>query len=148
VITATLNSANVLEANTVTVTFKDASGADVHRPISIEAKVIPQTLTWNGNGTATTTYQYGKTSYEGLAVTLPVVSGTAPTGVTVTLNGVDKAGAYTTVVNVPSADANYVYAPLTVDVTVEKIKIHTVAWENSYVFTWGDAAAESIVVYG
>lgn len=149
VITGTLNSPNVLEAKTVTVTFKDASGAEVHRPLSIEAKVIPQTLTWNGNGTASVTYQYGKTSYAGLAVTLPTVSaGTAPTGVTVTVNGVSKAGTYTTVVNVSSADANYAYAPLTVDVTVEKIKIETVAWENEYVFAWGNAAAKNIVVYG
>ena len=165
--TAAFNSANVEEASVITVTFA-LSGANAAnyiapRALTVPAAITPRVLNWSGNGTAETTYVIGTSSYTGLDVTLPalntanvvVVNGT-PEAVavqgtyTAAINGVTKAGAYATTVSVALDNANYVAAPVTVDVTVKKIVIvGAIEWsQNTFEFAWGDEAVYAIMAYG
>ena len=164
-VNAAFNSKNVKDASYITVSF-ELTGADKDKYVApasftIDATIRPVTLEWAADGTASTTYEPGKTTYSNLAVTLPglkaggVVSGdtvsVSTSAVTATVGGVDKAGDYTANVAVALTGAdkdNYTIGALNVKVTVGKILITEVKWDNEYSFVWGDAAANKIEVYG
>ena len=136
-VSAAFNSKNVADANRITVTFT-LSGADASKyaapnPIYIDATIRPVELEWAANGTATTVFKSGKTTYSDLPVTIPalktagIIAGdqvsASTTTVTVTAGGVSGAGNYTAsaLVALTGADkGNYTVAPLTVDVTSGK----------------------------
>lgn len=164
-VNAAFNSKNVKDASYITVSF-ELTGADKDKYVApasftIDATIRPKTLEWAADGTASATFEKGKTTYTNLAVTLPalkaggVVSGdtvsVSTADVKVTLGGVDKAGEYTASAGVALTGAdkdNYTLGALTVKVTVGKILITDVKWANEYSFVWGDAAAHEIEVYG
>ena len=168
--TVKLNAATVLEAKTLTVTFKlvdldttDAKDATesytAPDAIVIPAKVTPKTVRWE-SGTVATAIDlvYGQTSYDvDFLSMLPALNaGDIIAGDTVTVtsasntfNGIDKKQTLNPVINVVISNTNYAVEAISATVTVNPIVI-TVDWSGVLSgYSWGDAGVylESVLAY-
>ena len=146
--TAKLNAATVTDAKYVTVTFKlvdldandgvDATvGYQAPNPVVIPAKVTPKALAWaSGSINVAFDLEYNKTAY-GIDVKnlLPALTGFVGSdtanvvSASKTVYGVEKAGTYSTTVDVVIDNANYTVGAVTVGYTVNRMVL-TVDWST------------------
>ena len=133
---AKFNSANVGDANAITIEYtKDGASNTIVLP----AKINPKQLTWSAGGKVEVVYDpAGNGVYEGKAVDTTgltlngvqdgdEVSFVQPT-VSFVLNGYQNMVTYADVELSGSAAGNYTVAPLTVSVVVKPIEITAIEW--------------------
>ena len=126
-------------------------------------KILPRPITWSqGSGSVSVRFPYvmGQSTYTealdtnafGALQFSGVVNGDTvhvnSTATSATFYNVQKAGAAQTTVTVGIDNNNYVLTqPLTVNATVEQIRITQIHWEE-YHFTWGDTVVITVLGEG
>lgn len=153
----------------VTVKF-ELDGADkdefviANPSVSFTGSIAPYALSWAaGNATATADYAIGKTCYAfadadlankpaidtaGVPATLAAeVGAIVPTVTAVTPVMTGTAGNYETTAEVTLSNANYVIGAMPVSVTINKIGIVALTWENVTGIAYGDPKSASVTAY-
>ena len=158
VASASFNDANVANAYEIIVKFK-LTGADAYKyaqpaDLRLSAKILPKALEWNGNASATVTYDPDVESFE---ITPTMLGSTVPalkpvTGLESEINALNptvtfvnalaaanaSATPYDTTASVDLGNANFTVASLPVKVTVNPIEITNIVWEGNTTLTYGD----------
>ncbi len=158
VASAKFNDANVASAYEIIVKFtlsgKDAYKYALPADLRLSAKILPATVEWNGEASATITYDPTVKSYtiapSLLGDTVPAlkpitgleteIAALAPSVTFVNaLNAVSaSATPYDTQASVDLGNANFKAAPLPVKVTVNPIEITDIVWTGETTLTYGD----------
>ena len=158
-------------AGTRQVTMKfELDGADkdeftiTNPSVSFTGNIATYALTWAaGNATATADYAVGKTTYAFAAADLaaiPAIDTTSvPAGLVAEVNAIiptvtsvtpvmtGTAGNYATTAEVTLSNANYTIGAMPVAVTINKIEIVALTWENVTGITFGDPKSASVTAY-
>ncbi len=135
----------------------DKYALDEHsQKLSVGATITPKKLTWAGKANASVVYHPGSLTYDVALNQFPALNGVLAgedAGLPAALNlSVQAPGATTAPIavsrDVALTNPNYVVAPLSVEVSVNKLVITEVKWDEKYEFNFGDPAAKQITVVG
>ena len=140
---AAFDSANVADATGIIVTYQVGEAT---KTVVLPAAIKPITLSWNGEGSASVTYNpdgtYANVSVSTDATLVGVLSGQTvgfdASDVSFTVNGLQNTVVFADVTLNGADAANYVVDPLKVNVTVNKMVIDTITWSGLGEYTWGD----------